>query len=72
MEVTLLSFVAAKKRKDQHDSNLAGMGLNPAYAGAYGAAPAVSFFCFCSCHFGRGSTIIGHVKDLLICLHFSF
>ncbi|KAG5056235.1 hypothetical protein JHK85_008745 [Glycine max] len=33
----------AKKRKDQHDANLAGMGLNPAYAGAYGAAPAIAY-----------------------------
>ncbi|MED6155203.1 U1 small nuclear ribonucleoprotein A [Stylosanthes scabra] len=31
-----------KKRKDQHDPSLAGMGVNPAYAGAYGAAPALS------------------------------
>ncbi|OIW07356.1 hypothetical protein TanjilG_10191 [Lupinus angustifolius] len=31
-----------KKRKDQHDANLAGMGINPAYAGAYGATPALS------------------------------
>ncbi|KAH9730505.1 U1 small nuclear ribonucleoprotein A [Citrus sinensis] len=31
-----------KKRKDQHDANQAGMGLNPAYAGAYGATPPVS------------------------------
>ncbi|XP_061365518.1 U1 small nuclear ribonucleoprotein A isoform X1 [Gastrolobium bilobum] len=31
-----------KKRKDQHDANLAGMGLNPAYPGAYGATPALS------------------------------
>ncbi|GMN37971.1 hypothetical protein TIFTF001_007249 [Ficus carica] len=28
-----------KKRKDQIDANQAAMGLNPAYAGAYGAAP---------------------------------
>ncbi|KAF7818193.1 U1 small nuclear ribonucleoprotein A [Senna tora] len=28
---------AGKKRKDQHDANQAGMGVNPAYAGAYGA-----------------------------------
>ncbi|XP_057439265.1 U1 small nuclear ribonucleoprotein A [Lotus japonicus] len=28
-----------KKRKDQNDANLAGMGLNPAYPGAYGATP---------------------------------
>ncbi|ESR57618.1 U1 small nuclear ribonucleoprotein A [Citrus sinensis] len=31
-----------KKRKDQHDANQAGMGLNPAYAGAYGATPPLS------------------------------
>ncbi|KAI4301425.1 hypothetical protein L6164_034704 [Bauhinia variegata] len=32
-----------KKRKDQHDANQAGMGLNPAYAGAYGAAPPIPY-----------------------------
>lgn len=31
-----------KKKKDQHDANQAGIGLNPAYAGAYGAAPPLS------------------------------
>ncbi|XP_010088285.2 U1 small nuclear ribonucleoprotein A [Morus notabilis] len=31
-----------KKRKDQVDANQAAMGLNPAYAGAYGAAPPLS------------------------------
>lgn len=31
-----------KKRKDQIDANQAAMGLNPAYAGAYGAAPPLS------------------------------
>ncbi|WJX85090.1 hypothetical protein P8452_67594 [Trifolium repens] len=31
-----------KKRKDQNDANLAGMGVNPAYSGAYGATPALS------------------------------
>ncbi|KAK2418733.1 hypothetical protein P8452_62866 [Trifolium repens] len=31
-----------KKRKDQNDANLAGMGINPAYSGAYGATPALS------------------------------
>ncbi|KAF5462478.1 hypothetical protein F2P56_018486 [Juglans regia] len=31
-----------KKKKEQHDANQAGMGLNPAYAGAYGATPALS------------------------------
>ncbi|XP_044494061.1 U1 small nuclear ribonucleoprotein A-like isoform X2 [Mangifera indica] len=31
-----------KKRREQHDANQAGMGLNPAYAGAYGATPALS------------------------------
>jgi hypothetical protein len=35
--------LAGKKRKDQNDANLAGMGINPAYSGAYGATPAVSF-----------------------------
>lgn len=37
-------YVAGKKRKEQHDASQAGMGLNPAYAGAYGAAPPVSIF----------------------------
>lgn len=32
---------AGKKRKEQHDVNQAGMGLNPAYPGAYGGAPPV-------------------------------
>ncbi|XP_057473213.1 U1 small nuclear ribonucleoprotein A-like [Actinidia eriantha] len=27
-----------RKKKEQHDANQAGMGLNPAYAGAYGAS----------------------------------
>ncbi|KAJ4727700.1 U1 small nuclear ribonucleoprotein A-like [Melia azedarach] len=31
-----------KKRKEQHDANQAAMGLNPAYAGAYGATPPLS------------------------------
>ncbi|XP_015868537.1 U1 small nuclear ribonucleoprotein A [Ziziphus jujuba] len=31
-----------KKRKEQHDPNQAGMGLNPAYAGAYGSTPPLS------------------------------
>ncbi|KAG5567756.1 hypothetical protein RHGRI_003066 [Rhododendron griersonianum] len=31
-----------RKRKDQHDANQAGMGQNPAYGGAYGAAPHLS------------------------------
>ncbi|KAJ0052871.1 hypothetical protein Pint_00955 [Pistacia integerrima] len=31
-----------KKRKEQHDATQAGMGLNPAYAGAYGATPPLS------------------------------
>uniref|UniRef100_A0A5B7BXY7 Putative U1 small nuclear ribonucleoprotein A isoform X2 n=1 Tax=Davidia involucrata TaxID=16924 RepID=A0A5B7BXY7_DAVIN len=31
-----------RKRKEQHDANQAGMGLNPAYAGAYGATPPLS------------------------------
>ncbi|XP_050364358.1 U1 small nuclear ribonucleoprotein A isoform X1 [Argentina anserina] len=30
-----------KKRKEQQDANQAGMGLNPAYPGAYGGAPPV-------------------------------
>ncbi|CAK8544352.1 unnamed protein product [Lathyrus sativus] len=33
---------AGKKRKDQNDANLAGMGINPAYSGAYGTTPALS------------------------------
>ncbi|ONK63336.1 uncharacterized protein A4U43_C07F14000 [Asparagus officinalis] len=34
---------AERKRKDQHhDANQAAMGLNPAYAGAYGAVPQLS------------------------------
>lgn len=33
--------VVGKKKKDQQDANLAAAGLNPAYAGAYGAAPPV-------------------------------
>ncbi|XAR58422.1 hypothetical protein NMG60_11013807 [Bertholletia excelsa] len=31
-----------RKKKEQHDANQAGMGLNPAYAGAYGATPPLS------------------------------
>ncbi|XP_073292136.1 U1 small nuclear ribonucleoprotein A [Primulina huaijiensis] len=31
-----------RKKKDQTDANQASMGLNPAYAGAYGAAPPLS------------------------------
>ncbi|XP_031121409.1 U1 small nuclear ribonucleoprotein A [Ipomoea triloba] len=31
-----------KKKKEQHDSNQAGMGLNPAYVGTYGATPPLS------------------------------
>lgn len=40
----LFSYLSGKKRKDQADANQAAMGLNPAYAGAYGAAPPVSIF----------------------------
>lgn len=40
--IYFLSYAAGKKRKEQHDANQAGMGLNPAYAGAYGATPPVS------------------------------
>lgn len=29
--------VVGRKKKEQHDANQAGMGLNPAFAGAYGA-----------------------------------
>ena len=36
--------MSGKKRKDQHDANQAGVGLNPAYPGAYGTAPPVRFF----------------------------
>jgi hypothetical protein len=42
--------VTGKKKKEQHDAQ-AGMGLNPAYAGAYGAAPPVSNFCLFGNHF---------------------
>ncbi|KAJ9171801.1 hypothetical protein P3X46_015115 [Hevea brasiliensis] len=31
-----------KKKKEQHDANQAGIGLAPAYAGAYGATPPLS------------------------------
>lgn len=31
-----------RKRKEQHDANQAAMGVNPAYAGAYGATPPLS------------------------------
>ncbi|CAL5357657.1 unnamed protein product [Camellia sinensis] len=31
-----------RKRKEQHDASQAGMSLNPAYAGAYGATPPLS------------------------------
>nr|XP_043621239.1 U1 small nuclear ribonucleoprotein A [Erigeron canadensis] len=31
-----------KKRKGQHDANQAAIGVNPAYAGAYGAPPPLS------------------------------
>ncbi|KAF3436464.1 hypothetical protein FNV43_RR23556 [Rhamnella rubrinervis] len=31
-----------KKRKEQHDPSQGGMGLNPAYAGTYGATPPLS------------------------------
>lgn len=34
--------VGGKKRKEQLDPNQAAAGLNPAYAGAYGATPPVS------------------------------
>ncbi|KAH9786500.1 U1 small nuclear ribonucleoprotein A [Citrus sinensis] len=37
-----ITLFCRKKRKDQHDANQAGMGLNPAYAGAYGATPPLS------------------------------
>ncbi|CAI8615109.1 unnamed protein product [Vicia faba] len=32
-----------KKRKDQNDANLAAMGINPAYSGAYGTTPAIPY-----------------------------
>lgn len=56
-----LHFVAGKKRKDQHDANLAGMGLNPSYPGAYGATPAVSFSAVVIV------LVNGHVRGILIC-----
>ncbi|KAL3849749.1 hypothetical protein ACJIZ3_011631 [Penstemon smallii] len=31
-----------RKKKEQHDANQAALGLNPAYAGGYGAAPPLS------------------------------
>ncbi|XP_052195651.1 U1 small nuclear ribonucleoprotein A [Diospyros lotus] len=31
-----------RRRKEQHDASQAGMGVNPAYTGAYGAAPPLS------------------------------
>lgn len=34
--------VGGKKRKEQLDPNQASAGLNPGYAGAYGATPPVS------------------------------
>lgn len=41
---TLCFFGAAgRKKKEQHDANQAGVGPNPAYGGAYGAAPPVRF-----------------------------
>ncbi|XP_034689515.1 U1 small nuclear ribonucleoprotein A [Vitis riparia] len=33
---------AGRKRREQHDANQAGVGVNPAYGGAYGAAPPLS------------------------------
>lgn len=40
----LFTVPAGRKKKEQPDANQAGMGMNPAYAGAYGAAPPVSIF----------------------------
>ena len=59
---------AGKKKKEQHDANQAGMGLNPAYAGAYGAIPPVSMFSalkksLCSICFKRIISL-----DLVICV----
>lgn len=61
-----LHSVAGKKRKDQHDAN-AGMGLNPAYPGAYGATPAVSFFAVLVY-----ILVHGHVRDIPICYSSNF
>lgn len=36
-----MHYAVGKKKKDQQDANVAAAGLNPAYAGAYGAAPPV-------------------------------
>jgi U1 small nuclear ribonucleoprotein A len=36
--------MAGKKKKDQHDANQVGVGLTPAYGGAYGTTPSVSMF----------------------------
>ncbi|XP_041018201.1 U1 small nuclear ribonucleoprotein A-like [Juglans microcarpa x Juglans regia] len=32
-----------RKKKEQHDANQPGIGLNPAYAGAYGATPSIPY-----------------------------
>jgi len=37
-------LMAGKKKKDQHDANQVGVGLTPAYGGAYGTTPSVSMF----------------------------
>ena len=39
-----ISLMAGKKKKDQHDANQVGVGMTPAYGGAYGTAPSVSMF----------------------------
>nr|XP_023920365.1 U1 small nuclear ribonucleoprotein A-like [Quercus suber] len=41
VQFTCFLIVAGKKKKEQHDAQ-AGLGLNPAYAGAYGSAPPLS------------------------------
>lgn len=38
----MCASITGRKKKDQHDANQAAAGLNPSYAGAYGAAPPVS------------------------------
>lgn len=37
IKIFTLSCVVGRKKKEQHDANQAGMGLNPAFSGAYGA-----------------------------------
>lgn len=61
-----LFFLAGKKRKDQNDANLAGMGINPAYSGAYGTTPAVSFSAVVVSFSQR--SCYRHLNILILCL----